>query len=72
MFTDGGGIGLGGGAQNERLVSLPTSFQAIYDGPATIELQSFSAFPICFDALNFQTRLGGKEGVGVRQRWGLN
>lgn len=39
------------------------SRQTIYDGPATIELQSFSAFPICFDALDFQTRLGvGKRG----------
>lgn len=48
------------------------SRQTIYDGPATIELQSFSAFPICFDALDFQTRLGGKEGLGARRRRGLN
>lgn len=44
------------------------SSQTIYDGPATIELESFSAFPICFDALDFQTRLGGEEGefgVGI-------
>lgn len=38
------------------------SRQTIYDGPATIELQSFSAFPICFDALDFQTRVDGKGG----------
>lgn len=35
------------------------SGQTINDGPATIELQSFSVFRLCFDAVYFQTRLDG-------------
>lgn len=64
---------MGGGHRRGALFPFQLlSRETIYDGPATIELQSFSAFPICFDALHFQTRLGGKEGVVARRLWGLN
>lgn len=38
------------------------SGQTINDGPATIVLQSFSVFRLCFDAVYFQTRLDGMGG----------
>lgn len=73
VFTGSERGGLGGGKISALSAFQLLSGQTIYDGPATIELQSFSVFfffpPLCFDAVHFQTEL---DGTWVRRGGELN